>query len=118
VLRTGTLVVRTSVAVNLDSQAQDWDARQGSWDGIRNFEWDGGNSFMLSGGSQNVAVLAANTPADYTACESAAYGQDLTSQVGTRFCVRTQGGHLALLVVKAASDASNGTLTMQVTVWS
>lgn len=125
VARQGTLNVRAFVAVDLDSTAADWGARQGTWADGRDFEWDGGpTDLMINGAPGTTAVLGSAAPSDFTACTTARMGvwpaADKGLYVGQRFCVQT-GAHMVLLDVKAMKQSVNGSpamLTMNAIVWN
>jgi hypothetical protein len=120
-LRHGTLVVRSYVAVNLDSTAADWGAFKGSWDNLRNLEWDGDpTSMSIDNFPDSTAVLPSTAPSDFTACSIAKGGDPTTGSglhAGQRFCVRTRKGHLVLLKVKKVVPGDYGSLTLDATVW-
>lgn len=121
-LRHGTLVVRSYVAVDLDSTAADWGAYKGSWEGVRNLEWDGDpKSIGIDNYPDSTAVLPAAAPSDFTACSVAKGGDPAGGaaglHAGERFCVRTRVGHLVLLLVKKVVPGDYGSLTLDATVW-
>lgn len=127
VRRTGTLVMPSNVAFDLDSTAPDWEPTKGEWGNAREIAYAGwvpdlkkdaliGLGFYWD----NVAALPGTGPWTRADCAGATYGLDSARPVGDRIalghgvCVQTTAGRLALLVV---TDRHDGSITVTATVW-
>jgi hypothetical protein len=137
VRRQGTLVMTGWVSYDLDSLAADWDPSNapGGADANENMRYEAestGNGvplLVIAGAPDSFVLLPPGGPWTAQTCLNAGYGlsrQDFPDgaalDVGRGFCVqtantaegKTDGCHLALLVVKASTPL---VLTFEVTVW-
>jgi len=127
VRRTGTLVMPTNVAFDLDSTAPDWEPTKGEWGNSRDVAYASwvpqlSNDALIGLGYywSNVAALPGAGPWTRADCAGATYGLDTARPVGDRIalghgvCVHTTAGRFALLVV---TDDQDGSITVTVTVW-